>query len=326
MRVRDAGSYIALNAKFALFGLRNKKKVSAKVPKGVYVSKSAVVKDGVKMIPPVTIGDHALIESGAEIGPSAFIGNGAVIDVRAKIEETVVFPDTYVGRNVRLSERIVSKNCAVSAGNGRIEFIKDFSVLTSLDDKRLESVIAGCVSRLVGALGVVMAAPVLGPVFFCDKFAAGGRLLTRKMMLRHRGSYTSENNAFTVFEINSRFEILRGLPKVLNLLKGDMRLLGNAPISPDAFKAHKGERLMGRFSMPPGVISSPGIDAGERPVRVENGGTEPVGVPAPNRISDMGVLLGAGKGEKRSNGVAAASAVRPVTVKSSARADDGGWY
>jgi len=66
--------------------------------KGSYISSNVEIEDGVKVIPPVFIGDHATIQGNSTIGPYAYIGNDSIIR-NSEIRESIIMEEVSISES-----------------------------------------------------------------------------------------------------------------------------------------------------------------------------------------------------------------------------------
>ncbi len=83
----------------------------------------AIVARGARIHPtasitgPIYIGPNARIEADAIIGPNVVIGHDVAVDQTAEVLNSIVLPETYVGRGVFLEEAVVAPGALASIKN-----------------------------------------------------------------------------------------------------------------------------------------------------------------------------------------------------------------
>jgi NDP-sugar pyrophosphorylase family protein len=102
-------------------------------PRDVWVSPTAVVCEGVRLLAPVHVAAGAVVEAGAWVGPHAVVGAGArvhagavirrsvlqagsVVGARAHVDESVLVRGAVVGAEARITRVVVGEDCAVRSG------------------------------------------------------------------------------------------------------------------------------------------------------------------------------------------------------------------
>jgi len=81
---------------------------------GIWISPQAVVDKSVQIKAPVLIKEHAVIESGACIGPYVVVGKSAQIGADTTLDNALVFSNTRIASNQKLSRCIIDDGLQVS--------------------------------------------------------------------------------------------------------------------------------------------------------------------------------------------------------------------
>jgi mannose-1-phosphate guanylyltransferase len=82
----------------------------------LYVSPSAQVSGGARVVPPCFIADGARVEAGARVGPLTVLGSGAVVGEGATVVEAVVQSGVVIGAHAQVEGSILVRDCSVGAG------------------------------------------------------------------------------------------------------------------------------------------------------------------------------------------------------------------
>lgn len=210
--------------------------------KGVLLGRNVDIDKEVTIIAPAIIGDNVKIFGKAVIGPQAAIACNVVIDDNTTVQQSIIMPTSYLGRNLTINQKIVSGNHLYSATDKEWVELTDNILLASL-----KSTIALPTGRdLANRLGALVLL-LLSFIPFT--------LLTvvRKISRHHKGEDTtylqsSKGDTFSCHEINlestanpkltdrllvslslNRFQLL---PKVI---VGKLLLVGNKPIPVSPF-------------------------------------------------------------------------------------------
>ena len=77
---------------------------------GVWIGNGSRVHPSARLRPPVYIGQNVLVAEHAEIGPNATIGDGCIVDSASHIEDSVLLPNTYVGRKLEVTRSLLAGN------------------------------------------------------------------------------------------------------------------------------------------------------------------------------------------------------------------------
>jgi NDP-sugar pyrophosphorylase family protein len=78
-----------------------------------HVSPEARVDNGASLRGPCFIDAGAHVKAGVEIGPYAVLGRGVVIEEGARLQNTIVWPNTRIGQNAMIDGPILGRNCHI---------------------------------------------------------------------------------------------------------------------------------------------------------------------------------------------------------------------
>jgi hypothetical protein len=201
-----------------------------------------------RLIPPVYLGENCRVGAGARIGPNVSVGGDCVLDARCAVENAVVFPGSYVGEGLELSEAIADRECLVSLRVGAAVSVQDDFILGSLREGRIGKKIAGACSRLAAGALLLVAWPVLLATALYLKETRQGRVLYKKEVVHlpappdrrrwrtfHLWSFCPEGAPEE--KTGPRHFLLRFLPAVVNVARGELRFVGVTPRSPEELEA-----------------------------------------------------------------------------------------
>ena len=85
---------------------------------GVYAGMNVVMKPDVEVLAPVLLGDNLRLERGVRISGGASLGAGVVIDRGTRLNHSIIFPGTYVGKNMDVDGKIVSGRRVIDPYSG----------------------------------------------------------------------------------------------------------------------------------------------------------------------------------------------------------------
>lgn len=76
-----------------------------------WVAPNAKVEDGARIEGPCFVDEDVTIKAGARIGPYSVIGRHCHIDERADIEASILWPNSWVGADAKISGAILGRHC-----------------------------------------------------------------------------------------------------------------------------------------------------------------------------------------------------------------------
>jgi len=97
-----------------------------------WVAPGAKIEDGARIEGPCFIDEDVTIKAGARIGPYSVIGRHCHIDERADIEGSILWPNSWIGVDAKISGAILGRHChagrSVAINDGAV--FGDKSVIT----------------------------------------------------------------------------------------------------------------------------------------------------------------------------------------------------
>lgn len=178
----------------------------------------------------------AFVGSGCRIDPSAelrgvvVIADHVIIDRRARLTNTVVLPDTYVGELVDLRESIVRGNDLIRVDSGACLHVADAFLLADLRQTTLGMTFAAPLHRLAGLALLLLSLPLWPLAAWAAHLQNPGNLWVKRRLRGNRIGLSEfgqrQRLEFTAFEWNTRIPLLRALPRILAVISGDLRVVG----------------------------------------------------------------------------------------------------
>ncbi|MDM8566199.1 sugar transferase [Candidatus Halobeggiatoa sp. HSG11] len=196
------------------------------------------------------VGEESRVHPSAEFVEDVMISPRVIVDKEAIIRNSVILPDTYIGELIELNHAIVQGNQLIRVDTGAVTQITDTFLLADLKTTRLNTVLADSLNRVLGGLLLLLSLPLWLLLFGskAEKYTLqSNRLEVNELGMRQR-------RMFETWEYTQRTPILRHLPLLLAVVRGDLRLVGVMPLSPK----QASERLESwenvRDSAPSGLI------------------------------------------------------------------------
>jgi NDP-sugar pyrophosphorylase family protein len=92
---------------------------------GVVVAGNARVDPGAEIAGPCFIDEGAVVRAGARIGPHSVIGRHCHVEEDARIDGSIVWPNSWIGREAQVTGAVLGRNCHV----GRNASVRDGAIL-----------------------------------------------------------------------------------------------------------------------------------------------------------------------------------------------------
>jgi NDP-sugar pyrophosphorylase family protein len=90
-----------------------------------FVADGARVEEGVELQGPCFVDEGAVVKSGARILPYSVVGRQTHVDEAAVVENSIIWPNGWIGRETRIANAILGRNCHI----GRNAVIEHDAVL-----------------------------------------------------------------------------------------------------------------------------------------------------------------------------------------------------
>lgn len=219
------------------------------VEAGVWLSRNVSLHPTARIVPPAYVGQDCQIGAGAVLGPHAVVGHGCLVDEGSTVQASVVFPGSYVGKGLELAEVLVDKNRLVSVAAGAALPVSDAFILGRLAGHEGGWRAAGVASWALSLAALAVLWPLLVVVGLGCVVRGAGPALARRPGVRLPAA--AEEEAWRSYRLASccgedhptwargRWHAFAHhlLPGLLNVLAGDLQLVGVPPRSPEAVRA-----------------------------------------------------------------------------------------
>ena len=224
-----------------------------KVKDGVWVGRNSRIHPQAVTHPPMLVGENCYIARGVEIGPDVVIGKNVLVDEGASIAHTTILDNTYVGQCVNLDRRIVNKDLLIDGKSGASIYVTDQHLLDKTYQAVDNSGISQFFDSLIAFLLLLLTLPL--SLLICLLLLITQRKTFLLSPIAHAVTERGENQGQNKIK---RFNLVRfctrnvegavtgighwlerwglhRIPELLNVVKGDIRLVGVKPLSPEEY-------------------------------------------------------------------------------------------
>lgn len=219
---------------------------------GIWVGREPSIHPSVKIAPPTYIGAHSWIGREVELGPETVVGANVVIDDEATIDGSTVLGNTYVGRLVHVSRRVVTASTISDVETNETTRVVDPFLIGPMG---LSSSGAGLLGRSLSALAALTLIVLFSPLLLLTavlSLAAAGGMIVRSPRLGHRSAESAALRRFEILQFRTRRAggeqgalgrlierwDLHRLAELFNVLRGELALVGVKPLT-----MHEAEQL-----------------------------------------------------------------------------------
>jgi mannose-1-phosphate guanylyltransferase/phosphomannomutase len=239
------------------------------------------------------VGANSRVHPDAELLGEVVIGDDVVVDRAATIRDSVILPRTYVGELVEVGNAIVSGNHLIRVDSGAVLKISEAFLLGNLGAAQGRPRMSQW-DRVTGLLLLLLSLPLWPIAAVAAALSRGGTLLTSRELVGNRASPAGQrttSNGFMARHWNTRIPILRNLPRLLAVVRGDLRLVGVSPLTPEESAARTEDWQMVRDQAPVGLLGPTQISLTEDAPLEERLLSDAFYAREQSRAKDMGYLL-----------------------------------
>lgn len=203
------------------------------VSPGVWLGRNCVIAPTATLQPPVLIGHNSAVKANAKVTASV-IGEGVIIEENVEVRQSIVLADTYVGSNLNVNEMVVHKTCVVQISTGVDLCVTDEVILGDLRKRDVSGFLERSVNVSVAVLLLVLFSPLLLSLWIYSLLRPSQPYIVAVKRYRPAGAGnpgTGQVVAFSLYTSRSRWRLLQKLPGLINVIRGDLNLVGNSPLT-----------------------------------------------------------------------------------------------
>jgi len=259
-RIRSPADLVRVNRRVIEGGFRGILLPGKEIEPGIRVGRHCRMHPRARLEAPVLIGSHCDIQGGSVVGPGSVVGDHVIVDERASIEDSVVLDRTYVGVHARIQNALVRKNWMLQTPTMLEVYLADDLILGDLEKGTL-STQAGRLLNLFLALGLLVLTSPLWVVFLLYHFLLPSKkVLDSQRRLCACGQMSlagvKTHDTFELFYFKSRNRLIRKLPGLINVIRGDLNLVGVSTLTeeemeklPEEWKSLREKAPLGLFHL-----------------------------------------------------------------------------
>lgn len=225
---------------------------------GIHLGHHTMIHPKAVLRPPVAIGDFCQVAAGAQIGPNASISSGTIVSKDARISNSIVAPNSFVGEMMEVKDAVVVGPTLVHPLTGVKVYIGDPLLLDGIEGDALLRFTNSFVHRAT-AISLLAALAPVGISLAILSRARNNNAIVSKPTLGSGdvkdGGDVERLPRFNRFLFADETLPMSWYPSLLNVAKGQMRFVGPKPVGPDEKTAPSAVQSTVRYSVPPGLFA-----------------------------------------------------------------------
>ncbi len=202
---------------------------------GVWIGRHCRIHPSARLEAPLVVGSRCNIQHGASVGSGSVIGEQVIIDEGSSVQGSLILSHTYVGAHTEINDSIVRKNCLIQVPSLLNVYLGDDLILGDLEKNTLTSKVERLVNVVLALVLLAMASPVLLALSLYHLVFPSRKAFYAEERFGHFDQENLEgglvSQPFDLYVFRSRNRLLRKLPGLLNVVKGELNLVGVSPLS-----------------------------------------------------------------------------------------------
>jgi len=234
-RISSLESYLEVNKLILRGGIDTLILPGKAMGPGFWVGTHSKIHPQAVIKPPVLIGNYCNIHEETLLGPDAIIGNQVIMDKNASVQGSIVLDNTYIGSFTGIKDMVIKKNCMINVPRSITVVMGDDIILGDLDKKTIYSRVECLFNRVLALIILLLSSPIafvltLYHLIFPDKKYL---YCEKSYSLGTRTELSGEMTPkiFCLYLFRSKRRLIHKLPGLINVIKGDLSLVGLSPIT-----------------------------------------------------------------------------------------------
>lgn len=211
------------------------------------------------------VGADTRVHAEAEFLGEVVVGANVIVDRGATVRDSVILPATYVGELLDIGNAIVAGNRLLRVDTGAHLMLSEAFLLGDLGTQG-ERARRSYWDRIAGLLLLLLSLP-LWPLAIAAAALSGRRpLLARRVLIGNRAQAPTSSlpaGGFVDRVWATRIPVLRHLPRLLAVIRGDLRLVGVSPLTSQEFAGRDEDWQRVRDRAPVGLVGPTQLQLGD---------------------------------------------------------------
>lgn len=236
IRLESLNQYYRVNMDLLRGGIQRYVSGGYSATDGSFIGRNVVTPPSVSLTPPLVIGNDCRIGALSSVGPHTVIADHVLIDQQCDVRESIILPNTYIGRNLEISGKIVCGGRIADPEDGTCMEIEDSWLVASTRSARnAKDAVRGAAGWILSLLLLLIQAIPFSVLYGLIRLRREGRLVRktcyctrsmRKNLLLFEASASSSSRLLSCF----RRGALDRVPLLIEVLRGRLWLCGQVPL------------------------------------------------------------------------------------------------
>ena len=280
-------------------------RTATEVEEGIWIARDVALHPDAHLIGPVYLDEQIRIEAGVTLGPNVVLGKGTMVARDSSLKNAVVFPGTYVGEGLELTNAVLDRNYLVNTEFNSESFISEQFILGDMAEQNIKKWISSQISRLIALFLTTLFLPLTAATALVLKLFRKGNIWQTIQVIR----LPTATDAFAWTPVNLSFFtlspqnpsrgagfwwkdfLLRFLPGLFNVIKGKMAITGVSPRTREDLEAldQDWREIYIRGTL--GLITESLIHFGPDPTADERYSAEAIYIASPSVLRDIKLAI-----------------------------------
>ncbi len=265
------------------------------IKKGIWVGENPMIHADARLNPPVLIGDNCAISSNAEIGEAVCLGNDIIVGQGASVTNSLILDKTHLGEQIDVAHSIVKQNLWIRLDRKSHLYLTDEFLLGKTSGNLFPEWKKRSQDALAAALLLIVLSPVLFAGLLAHWFSGPRKFLSRELGIKSKGDelFEARDNfqRVSIYAFNCENPLMRKLPGLYNVIRGDLGLVGSTLPKPEQIKELTSDWEKQWLASDPGLFHPWEDRAAEVPTREEKTVIESAYVAERTFMKDISIAL-----------------------------------
>ena len=238
---------------------------------GIWIGRYTTIHPSARLIAPVQVGENCMVGKDVELGPNVVIGDSVMIDDGATVTHSTIMDHSYIGQYVNLDRRLVDQSLLIDPESTEMVNVTDRHFLSStfrtIEDSGLNRFFDAMVATIVFLVSLPFSILLLLLLLIFEHRGIHRQARVHRCPMPADGSNDDSTRNFWLLRFSTRDKEgkskgigrwiektgLHRMPELLNVIAGDLRLVGVKPLTPDEAKQIIEPWQERRYEVEPGL-------------------------------------------------------------------------